>query len=102
MSSHSPKVSEGIVHAFSKSILECPAGVFRDTLHENFRNTHQAFTTTTRINQSSSLLCGLSEVSFRKDVARTNVCINPGTHVSSLLFWRGVQLVVVSCHWGIT
>ena len=43
MSSHSPKVSEGIVHGFSKSVLECSAGVFRDTLHESFRNTHQEF-----------------------------------------------------------
>ena len=41
---------------------------------------------TTRIIQSSGLLCGLSEVGFRKDVARTNVCILPGTKVNSLLF----------------
>ena len=31
------------------------------------------------------LLCGLSGVGFRKDVARTNVCTIPGTYVSSLL-----------------
>ena len=53
---------------------------------------------TTRTTHNHYLLCGRSAVGLRKDVARTNMCIIPGTNLCSRLFWRGVQQVAVSCH----
>ena len=75
---------------FSKSVFWYSAGVFRDTPHESFRNTNQALPPhcnhplSTGSVLNSCLLCGSSEVGFRQDVARTNVCIIPGTNFCSL------------------
>ena len=100
MSSQSPALCQGVVHRKKWYY----AVVFRDTPHEGFRNTNRALpphcnhASTTRVIHSSCALCGLSEVGFWSNVARTDVCIVPETSLSSPLFWRGVQRVAVSCH----
>ena len=84
------------------------ACVFRDTPHATIRNFNQVLPqycnhpSTTRTIHSRCSLYGFSEVRFRKGVARTNACLIPGTRLRSLLFWRGVQRVAVSCFQAVT